>query len=536
MKITIVADKPSSAIWRLSDSIKRFNPHFDIELLSLHPKHPSMEEVAAVTKSIKTADILQIAYWKSGEKLLEFFDWTKLTIPKILCHYNPYDINKEEVNDKYDIVVVGNQTMADNLPSARHIGYGVDLDFFKFQEEKPENNTVLMVCARIEGKKGVAPVAKACHELGYKFVLVGRISKMEEYNEVLKACPGVDFREDINEDMLKEAYDEANIHVCNSVDNFESGTLPILEAMACGTPVLTRNVGHVPELYNGGNMEVRNGQPEDVEELKKKLKFLMDSRMLRNAMREKGWDTVKNWSDKRMAWKFSKMYVDALKSKYTEMPYVSIVIPTKDRPETLVNCLTHAIAQDYPLFEVIVVDGGENNISIGDFKEAVLEKTKDIPEYKLPPISYIKLDNKTGYSLARARNTGVMESHGDWLVFCDDRIGMSNDAVSAFVRNRQPHVWMYGQKDDVEKGFVENFSCVDREEFVHAGMFNETVCAQYGCMTQEIRQRLEGCQWSPFQFAKCYQAKAKSLQRTAGKHRRRAAIIESKLRLFKVYG
>ncbi|MBU1759384.1 MAG: glycosyltransferase, partial [Bacteroidetes bacterium] len=55
----------------------------------------------------------------------------------------------------------------------------------------------------------------------------------------------------------------------NSLFDFESGTLPILEAMACGVPVLTRNIGHVPDLFDGKNMVIREGEQNDVEDLKK---------------------------------------------------------------------------------------------------------------------------------------------------------------------------------------------------------------------------------------------------------------------------
>jgi hypothetical protein len=120
-------------------------------------------------------------------------------------------------------------------------------------------------------------------------------------------------------------------------------------------------------------------------------------------------------------------------------------------------------------------------------------------------------------------------------VFCDERIGMEQFAVSSFVDSWETGSWLWGQKDDVSKGFVENFSCVSRKDLVYSGMFNPTVCAQYGCMTQEIRTRLETRPFSPFLFAEVTKAKAKGLRKSSNKCARRKDIIESKLRLWKLY-
>ena len=148
------------------------------------------------------------------------------------------------------------------------------------------------------------------------------------------------------------------------------------------------------------------------------------------------------------------------------------------------------------------------------------------------PIKYIKFD-KDGYSLAEARNRAVIEAQGEILVFCDDRIKMEKNAVEAFVETQTvPKVWQWGIKDNFEKGFVENFSCVNRSDLIQFGMFNERI-DRYGGMTQEIRTRFEGV--NNFLFEVNKKALANSIRRATSKSRRREDIIKAKFTISKLY-
>lgn len=543
MKIALVADKIGSAIDRLSQAIIKHNPHLDFECCYLHPKRPSVDEVTKVVKAVNECDILHIAYWKSGETLKQYVDWTALAKPKILFHYNPYNVDQPEINDQYDIVVVGNSTMRDALPSARLVNYGTDLSFWTYNEEYKEDGPVIMVVARIEGKKGVKEVAQACKKLKRKFVLVGRVSDPNYLQEIKDVNPEVEFRENVTDEELRVLYYQSALHVCNSQDNFESGTLPILEAMACGVPVLTRVVGHVPDLVgsaevvsnymNPQNVATRSGAPEDVEDLTKAISEMLTNPLLLKKMREKGWDTVKNWSDRKMARKVGRIYYDAQRDG-ENTPFVSIIMPTMlKKPEALIEALSKACLQDYKYTEIILVNSGVVEFDIKEFARVAAEKLG----CKIPPIRYIKIDKRGGeYTLARARNTAIIEAQGDILVFCDERVGMDTRAVTAFVQGWASQSWQWGIKDDCEKGFVENFSCCSRSDLIENGMFNETVCSRYGAMTEDIRSRLEKRGWAPWVFKLNRNAKAMAVSRTSGKASRRADIIESKFTLYKTYG
>jgi glycosyltransferase involved in cell wall biosynthesis len=546
MKILILVDKYKSAIDRLSQPIKEHNPHLDIEILPLHPKRPDLEQIEAVTKAYKECDILHVAYWKSGEKLKEFIDISDK--PKLMCHYNAYDhlITKKKAGeglsknmlwnqdntpswvDMYDELVVGNETLHNDLPYAHLIPYTIDLNFWQYNTEYKEDGNVLMVVARIESSKGVLETAKVTKKLGLPFVLVGRISDGNYFQEVKKANPEMIFKEDITDEELREEYRNAAIHVCNSKDNFESGTLPILESMAMGVPVLTRNIGHVPDLYNGQNMVVRMEEKENLEDLEKELSELMLNTALRDKIRDKAWDTVKNRPNEKYAIEFEKLYYKLLTDKYNEKhnidnKFVSVITPTCDRPETLVQNLAHTLKQNYPLFELIVVDNGDQSI------ESLVEEAR---KHTTVPIKYIRFDRNGEYALAKARNLGVMAATGQLLVFCDERMGMRQGALQEFVNRWQKKSWNWGIKDDYKKGFVENFSCISRHDLVRFGMFNERINI-YGGMTQELRTRFE--QEHRFTMEILLQANADTISRAKSKNSKRDSIRRAKHIIYKIY-
>lgn len=377
-----------------------------------------------------------------------------------------------------------------------------------------------MVVGRIEGKKGVREVAQICRELNYKLKLVGRVSDLDYMRQVMTiGGDSLEFIENASEEKLREVYYESTVHICNSIDNFESGTLPVLEAMACGVPVLTRNVGHIPDLYNGKNMIVRKGKTEDIEDLKKELKALMENNDLLLRLRESAFKTIKNRNDRKMARQFSKLYYKTLRD---DRPLVSLIIPTKDRGEPILECLAAAVTQSYEHYEIILVDSGLYSI------ENLVRKLRSTTNIS---IKYVRFSAE-GYTLAEARNRGIIESEGEILVFCDDRLQLDSKAIENFAVASKQNCWLWGIKDDAEKPFVENLSSIRREDVIRAGMFNERI-QWYGGMSEEIRTRFTKLGYA---FELIQKARAKSIVRSGNRNDKRHGIIESKLLLFKLYG
>lgn len=100
-------------------------------------------------------------------------------------------------------------------------------------------------------------------------------------------------------------------------------------------------------------------------------------------------------------------------------PFISIVIPTYNRPERLADCLESITNLEYPgdRFEVIVVDDGS---------KMPLEKVVEPFKNRLK-ITLLKQQNQ---GPATARNTGAKQASGDFIAFTDDDCKPAPDWLS----------------------------------------------------------------------------------------------------------
>lgn len=127
----------------------------------------------------------------------------------------------------------------------------------------------------------------------FKIGWVGRIDKSEYrklkgYDLVLTAIKELDVKLDIRtyrenyvpRDKMVQFYQGLDCFVCSSKS--EHIPLPILEAAACGVPIITTNVGIVPELIR----HKKNGiiVPRTSESMKQAIQYLMVHRNERKAM------------------------------------------------------------------------------------------------------------------------------------------------------------------------------------------------------------------------------------------------------------
>ncbi|WP_327319401.1 glycosyltransferase family 2 protein [Streptomyces sp. NBC_01235] len=90
-----------------------------------------------------------------------------------------------------------------------------------------------------------------------------------------------------------------------------------------------------------------------------------------------------------------------------QAPPISVIVATRDRPEQLRCCLHSLLSQDYPEFEIIVVDnapadGAAEALVRGEFPEKVL--------YVREPVA----------GLARSHNRALVHARGAVVAFTDD--------------------------------------------------------------------------------------------------------------------
>lgn len=522
LKVLCVVDKEKTAIDRLAQGVSKYHGNLDYQVLAVHPKRPDAAQLQAFEKAAVDADIIDWQYFRTAEMLRSKYDWLA-SKKQILTHHNPYSITESDWND-YDAVVVNNETIHRRMAKITdaplyYIPNTIDTDFWKFNTEWEPNKNVIMVANRIESKKGILPVAIACADVGLHFILVGSVSDPDYMNSIM-ATGNVEFHEQITDAQLRELYYKSTIHVCNSVDNFESGTLPILEAMICGVPVLTREIGSVPDLYNGENLCLLQYDPDSPVQIAEEMQqMLFDKKELRE-MRDKAWQTAKLRNFERRAYLYQKLYRQVI---FPDSQTVSVIVPIYDKPEVIKQSLEAIAKQTYKNIEIVIADDG-------DINEGLIE---DFAQYVNFPVRLIETAAsypQKEYGLARARNEALIEATGDIVVFCDQRIVMEPNAIEIFVANLKKRHWLYGSKG-AKKEFVENFSCAYRSDVIGVGMFNERI-NEYGGQSQEIRTRVREL-GIIIQYIE--DAKAHAIGKSSNRNRKRDSIIRMKNRLAKMY-
>lgn len=520
LKVVTVVDKTGTALDRLAKGVARYHDNLDYKVLSVHPKRPDPQQLIDFENEARNADVIDWQYFRTAELLRKIYPWLK-DKKQILTHNNPYSIEESDWNG-YDLVVGNNKEIYEKLGKIterplEYIPICVDTDFWSFKREFEPNRNVIMVANRIESKKGILPVAIACADLNLHFILVGSISDANYFQSIMDTTGNVEFHEQISDEELRDLYHKSTIHVCNSQDNFESGTMPILESMLCGVPVLTRSIGHVPDLYNEENMVILDGIPEDVQGIQDKLSEMTGDKKHLQELRDKAWQSAKSRSFERRAYMYQKLYRQVLSNEVS----VSIVVPIYDKPEVISKCLNAIAEQTHKNIELIVVDDNSDNN---------YEVIQSFEKYVNFPVRYLNTSEGVDYGLARARNEGTIEATGDVMVYCDQRNIMEKDCIETFLKYLKPRTWLFGNKGADKDSFVENLSCIYREDVINFGLFSERMI-WYGGLSQETRNRFKN-QGGKTEFVK--EARATALGKSSNKNTKKAEIIKSKNRLWKM--
>src|SRR6186997_2162819 len=87
---------------------------------------------------------------------------------------------------------------------------------------------------------------------------------------------------------------------------------------------------------------------------------------------------------------------------------VSIVLPTFNRESFLAQAFSSIAAQEYPHWELIVVDDGSTDGTAAEVQRLI----PTMPG----PVKYVRQDNRGAYG---ARNTGCRHATGDYISFFD---------------------------------------------------------------------------------------------------------------------
>ena len=148
---------------------------------------------------------------------------------------------------------------------------------------------------------------------------------------------------------------------------------------------------------------------------------------------------------------------------------ISIIIPVYNQTEKLHQCLDSICAQSYKDYEVIVVnDGSFDQLRITNY------------ELRIKNFKLINQENKGSNA---ARNRGLAESKGEYLLFCDADIIMEPDMLEVMLRALQNNsqasyayssflwgaklfrLWSFDAQKLKQMPYIHSTSLIRREDF-----------------------------------------------------------------------
>lgn len=163
---------------------------------------------------------------------------------------------------------------------------------------RPQKNTLRLIEAYHQIKRrGIA----------HKLVLVGR--KLEPYKKVQELVERLELKDEITmtgylpDDDLPPIYAGADVFVFPSF--FEGFGIPVLEAMACGIPVVLSNVAPLPEVGGEAGYYV---DPYRVDEIAEAIYRLLTEPDLHKTLSLKGYSHARSFSWEQVAHKTLEVY------------------------------------------------------------------------------------------------------------------------------------------------------------------------------------------------------------------------------------
>lgn len=177
----------------------------------------------------------------------------------------------------------------------------------KFRIRKP---FIVSVCS-LDPRKNLDSVILAFAELVkeenicHQLVLVGKsggaASRLHRLAEMSGLGEQVRFTGYVGDEELLQLYNQAELFIYPS--KYEGFGLPVIEAMACGTPVITSNVSSLPEIAHGAALLV---DPYSISEIKSGIFKCLSDHAFRESLKSTGIERAKKFSWFEMTQKILK--------------------------------------------------------------------------------------------------------------------------------------------------------------------------------------------------------------------------------------
>jgi glycosyltransferase involved in cell wall biosynthesis len=178
----------------------------------------------------------------------------------------------------------------------------------QFKSEIP----IIIYVARLDDEKNQECLIRAVKDLNVKLVLVGdgpNYNKLQQLTKDLNITDRINFIRSVPNELLGKYYTSANIFASPIKQGGVS--IPMLEAMACGVPVISTSRGKNESEDVDDAIMFSNNTPND---FKNAIKQLIDNKELREKMIKTGLEKVKIINGEVMEEKEATLYRNLLRN------------------------------------------------------------------------------------------------------------------------------------------------------------------------------------------------------------------------------
>ncbi len=320
-KIALIADVQNWAYHNYAKQIQKTLSHsYDFQIFF----QSDYQDIEQLVLDVKDFDLIHIFWREALFSLLSSWvrhsftvkGWDHLDfITNVVANANittsVYDhlyLSEIEIEDRailFNALAIGYTTVSQRLkniyssieqyPSPNLVAEdGVDLEFFvprnpeRFYQEKDE-----IIVGWVGNSKWGEGDGTGIDHKGLETIIKPAIESLQAEGYKVRGFYADRQERWIPHSEMNDYYNSIDIYVCAS--DIEGTPNPALESMACGIPVISTDVGIIPQLF-GRLQQNYILTSRDIEELKIKLKYLIENPQKRETLSKENLESIKHWS------------------------------------------------------------------------------------------------------------------------------------------------------------------------------------------------------------------------------------------------
>jgi len=283
-------------------------PHYDIPVLYSHRMSVTIHDVThlldpAFKNTLKSRifakSILKLAVAKA-RRIITISEYSK----RMILEHLGGDENKISVIHRYASPIFAPLPRLEAKQIARR-QLGLDRDYFLFVgSPKPHKNLPVL----FEAFSRLRANGHSC-----ELAIIGKDKNNEPVLRALAVQLGIDQRvrwiESVSDELLRACYSAAEATILPSRQ--EGFGLPVIESMACGTPVICADAASLPEVAGGCALLFDPSSPEDCAA---QMSRIIESSQLRDELRQKGLERARHFDSARAVAEHTQLFSELLAS------------------------------------------------------------------------------------------------------------------------------------------------------------------------------------------------------------------------------